>query len=239
MNSEPRRPFEAESAGHAVAAPASEPAKPSEGPRLSAHALESSGLASGQSEGEENQQELRQEPPSERTRADGKPFGVPVASQGIDALDELGDEDLGFKPLDREEAKKLRATIRSVSPWAVLGYQCATGVVVAALAWMLTGQLRMAWSAAYGALAVVIPAALFARGLSRQRGVTHGGAVLTGLFVWELVKIVLTVVMLFIAPRLIPELSWLALFAGFVVTMKVYWAAMWFGLASKSSVKKI
>lgn len=151
---------------------------------------------------------------------------------------ELGVEDEGFKPLSREEAEKLVAANPSASPWIVVGYQMVTGVLAALLAWALTGQIRMAWSTGYGALAVVIPAAVFARGLTRQRKVAHGGAALAGFFVWELVKIVLTVVMLFAAPGLIAELSWLALVAGFVLTMKVYWVAMWFRLAPKPSVKK-
>ncbi len=44
---------------------------------------------------------------------------------------------------------------------------------------------------------------------------------------WEMVKIGLTVAMLIAAPRLVLDLSWLAMLAGFVVTMKVYWLAMW------------
>jgi len=43
---------------------------------------------------------------------------------------------------------------------------------------------------------------------------------------WELVKIVLTVAMLAAAPRLVPGLSWLALLAGMVITMKTYWIAL-------------
>ncbi len=151
-------------------------------------------------------------------------------------LDEAQDE--GFKPLTREEAQKIRDSNRSVSPWRVLAGQSVVGISVAAVAWLLTGQSRMAWSAGYGALAVVIPAALFARGLSRQKAVAHGSAALAGFFVWELVKIALTVAMLVAAPRLIAELSWLALLAGFVVTMKVYWLAMWLHLAAQKSPKK-
>ena len=124
-----------------------------------------------------------------------------------------------------------------MSLWAVLAGQVGVGVLVALVAWLVTGQARMGWSAGYGALAVVIPAALFARGLSRQRAARHGNAALTGFFVWEMVKIALTVAMLFAAPRLVNELSWLALLAGFVVTMKVYWAAMWLGSARKKSIK--
>jgi ATP synthase protein I len=75
--------------------------------------------------------------------------------------------------------------------------------------------------------------------LSRQKSAAHGNAALTGFFVWELLKIVLTVAMLVAAPRLIADLSWLALLAGFVVTMKVYWLAMWLRLAPAKSLKNI
>jgi ATP synthase protein I len=34
--------------------------------------------------------------------------------------------------------------------------------------------------------------------------------------------------MLFAAPRLVPDLNWLALLVGFVVTMKVVWIALMF-----------
>ena len=141
-------------------------------------------------------------------------------------IDEAQDE--GFKPLTREEAQKVRESNPPVSLWAVLAGQAGVGILVAVMAWVLTGQPRMGWSAGYGALAVVIPAALFARGLSRQKSAAHGNAALVGFFVWEMVKIALTVAMLFAAPKLIEGLNWLALLAGFVVTMKVYWVAMWF-----------
>ncbi len=149
-----------------------------------------------------------------------------------DEADEAQDE--GFKPLTHEEAEKVRKLNPSVSLWSVWAGQVGVGIVVASLAWMLTGQARMGWSAGYGALAVIIPAALFARGLSRQKSAVHGNAALAGFFVWEMVKIALTVAMLFAAPRLVEGLNWLALLAGFVVTMKVYWVAMWFGPARKT-----
>ncbi|MDB5870422.1 MAG: putative synthase protein [Polaromonas sp.] len=154
---------------------------------------------------------------------------------GRDMTDEAPEE--GFKPLTHEEAKKIRQANPLVSLWAVLAGQAGVGILVALAAWGLTGQPRMGWSAAYGALAVVVPAALFARGLSRQKSAMQGNAALVGFFVWELVKIALTVAMLFAAPKLIAELNWLALLAGFVVTMKVYWVAMWFRPARKKSIK--
>ena len=151
-----------------------------------------------------------------------------------EVTDEAQDEE--FKPLSQEEAQKIRASNPPLSLWAVLGGQAGAGILMAVLAWALTGQARMGWSAGYGALAVIIPAALFARGLSRQKSATHGNAALVGFFVWEMVKIALTVAMLFAAPRLVEGLNWLALLAGFVVTMKVYWVAMWFGPARKKSI---
>jgi ATP synthase protein I len=44
--------------------------------------------------------------------------------------------------------------------------------------------------------------------------------------------------MLFAAPRLVAQLNWLALLAGFVVTMKASWLAMWLGLVRKMSVSR-
>ena len=157
---------------------------------------------------------------------------LPGDAWELEAADEV------FKPLTREEAEKLKAASRSVSPWTLVGSQLAAGAVLALLAWMLTGQARMGWSAAYGALAVVVPSVLFVRGLARQKNAAHGGSALVGFFVWEMVKIALTLAMLVAAPRLVNELSWLALVAGFVVTMKAYWAAVWFGLLRRKSVKK-
>jgi ATP synthase protein I len=45
-------------------------------------------------------------------------------------------------------------------------------------------------------------------------------------FLWEMVKIGVSVTMLAMAPRMVPGLSWLALLIGLVVTMKVYWVAL-------------
>ena len=150
---------------------------------------------------------------------------------------DLGANEESFKPLTREEADSLRRVTPTLSLWRVVLAQLGVGCVVAAVAWLLTGRVSVVWSAGYGALAVVLPAAIFARGLSRQQSWPQGSAALVGFVVWEMVKIALTVAMLLLAPRLIVDLSWLALVAGFVVTMKVYWAAMWFSRMPKSAVK--
>ena len=162
-----------------------------------------------------------------------------AADFGLDPAaltNEAHEED--FKALTREEAQRLRALSPALSLWAVVAGQAAVGAGVALLAWVLTGNVQMLWSAGYGALAVVLPAALFARGLSRQSSALHGNAALVGFFVWEGVKIGLTVAMLVAAPKLVEGLNWLALLAGFVVTMKVYWVAMWLGSVRKKSINK-
>ncbi|MFM9900779.1 MAG: ATP synthase subunit I [Polaromonas sp.] len=147
-------------------------------------------------------------------------------------------EEESFKPLTRSEVERIRAANPPASVMRVVGVQVLASVVVAGLARVLTGQDAMGWSALYGGLAVWIPAALFARGLQRQKASGHAGSALMGFFVWELVKIVLTVAMLLAAPRLVSQLNWLALLAGFVVTMKVYWLAMWLHLVRTNSVSK-
>ena len=153
--------------------------------------------------------------------------------------DELETELEYFKPLTRQEADDVRRRIRSVSMLQVLAAQTVAGILVAVVSWIVTGRQNAGWSGFYGALAVIVPAALFARGLSRQKAVSGAGSALVGFFVWELVKVGTTVAMLLVAPRLVSQLSWLALLAGFVVTMKVYWLATWLQLAHSKSVKKI
>jgi ATP synthase protein I len=133
-----------------------------------------------------------------------------------------------FLPLTAQQAQELRAKNPSVSPWGVVAGQLVVGVLVASLSGLLTGKVNVFWSAAYGALAVVLPAAVFARGLTGRLVSINPGAAVFGFFLWEMVKIGLTVAMLFAAPRLVSELSWPAMLVGLVVTIKVYWVALAF-----------
>ncbi|MDP1957048.1 MAG: ATP synthase subunit I [Rhodocyclaceae bacterium] len=155
------------------------------------------------------------------------------------APDSDGLEDENFKVLTAEEAKALQKSSPRLSPWVVVMAQVVVGALVAGLTGLLVGSGFAFWSAAYGVLAVVVPAAVFARGLARQQRAPNAGSALGGFFVWEMVKVVLTVAMLFAAPRLVVGLNWLALLAGFVVTMKVYWVAMWLHSKRAKSVAKI
>jgi ATP synthase protein I len=136
------------------------------------------------------------------------------------------EEEPPFKKLDAQEAQRLREQSPSVSPWWVVGGQVVMGLVVALAAWALTGRQNVGWSAGYGALAVVIPAAVFARGLTGRLSSVNASTAAFGFMVWEMVKIALTVAMLVAAPRLVEALSWPALLVGLVLTMKVYWLAL-------------
>jgi len=77
-------------------------------------------------------------------------------------------EESDFSPLTPEQAQRLIAQNPSLSVWWVLSAQLVVGVLAAMVAGILTGQGASAWSAFYGCLAVVIPGALFARGLRSQ-----------------------------------------------------------------------
>jgi len=157
--------------------------------------------------------------------------GMPSDTTG--AADEGSEPD--FKPLSAEEAQAWRQNNPQASPWRVLLLQVGVGAVLALLTGLVSGQWHLAASAAWGSVAVVIPAVVFVRALSRQMRRTQPGSALVGLFVWELVKIVLTVALLLVAPKVISDLSWFALVAGFVVTMKVYWLAMALGWMQRKS----
>jgi ATP synthase protein I len=139
--------------------------------------------------------------------------------------DEYGDVEGAdqFRPLTAEEVKQLRLQQPLLSIWRVVLAQILVGLAVSALTWLFTGRVSAAWSAAYGALSVVVPAALFARGLTSKTSSINSGAAVFGFLLWEMVKIGLTIAMLFAAIKLVKDLSWPAMLVGLVITMKVYW----------------
>ena len=153
-------------------------------------------------------------------KANGSWMDADAANEGLEP---------DFKPLTPEQAKAWRQRNPLTSPWRVLALQLLVGGVIAALTAWVSGQPRLAASVAWGAVSVLVPGVVFARALARQMRQSQPGDALVGLFVWELVKVVLTVALLLVAPKVVSDLSWLALVAGFVVTMKVYWLAMALG----------
>lgn len=150
--------------------------------------------------------------------------------------DEEGDEYARrpVKALTREEAQVLRTKEPPLSPWRVVAVQVVVGVLVAVLVGAVTGQGSTAWSALYGAATVVVPGALMARGMTSRLSSVSPGASAVSFMLWEMVKIAVSIAMLVVAPKLVPQLSWPALLLGLVVGMKVYWVALlWRGSTKK------
>ena len=131
-----------------------------------------------------------------------------------------------FKRLTAEEARHLRERNPQVKLWKVLAGQVVVGTLVALAAWAWTGKSEAGASAAYGALAVVIPAAIFARGLTGRFASFNAGSAAAAFMVWEMVKLFLTIGMLAVAPKVVVGLIWPALLAGLIFTVKIYWVVM-------------
>ena len=146
---------------------------------------------------------------------------------------EVSDDE--FKTLSAEEASAWRLSHPQTSPWHVLFLQIGIGALMVMLTGLFSREFHLAASVAWGCASAVIPAVVFIRALSRQMRQIQPKVVLAGLFFWELVKIILTVALLLVAPKVISNLSWLALVAGFVVTIKVYWLAMALGYMQRKS----
>lgn len=161
---------------------------------------------------------------------------APKAPDWDDALDE-GDAD-AFKPLTREEARQWRQRHPAHSVWRVVQWQlllCGLAVVSSAvLVWCCwAGRWSIVWSVAYGGLCVLLPSAVMAYGMTsgalarRWKALAGARGALAAWMVWEGVKVLLTLALLGLAPRWIPDLNWLGLLAGLVVVLKSYGLAWW------------
>ena len=159
-----------------------------------------------------------------------------VASKSWDE-ENLESKERNFKRLTREEVQRLREANPSVSPWVVLTGQLIVGMLAACAAWGWTGRAAVGWSTLYGMLVVVVPAALFLRGLKSQFSSLNAGTASFGFFVWEAVKIAVSVVMMVAAPRLIPDLNWLAMMAGLALTLKMFWLALWLRPKNRTNLR--
>lgn len=151
-------------------------------------------------------------------------------------FDDAREESAPIQPLSAEEVRRLREQHPLVSPWWVIAGQAGVGILAALAAWVLTGKQSVGWSTGYGALAVVIPAAIFARGLTSRFSSHNAGSAAAGFMVWEVVKIASTIALMAAAPKLVRDLSWPAMLAGLVIAMKMYWVALAFKPKAKSAL---
>jgi ATP synthase protein I len=157
-----------------------------------------------------------------------------MSTRRVAPLPEDDSQESPVQPLSAEEARRVREQNPPVSPrWVVAG-QAGVGVAAALLGWLFTGRQSVGWSVLYGAFAVVIPAAIFARGLTGRFSSLNAGTAAVGFLLWEMVKIALTITLLVVAPRWVAGLSWPALLVGLILAMKVYWVALAFAPRPKT-----
>ena len=168
------------------------------------------------------------------TRKPSSPPGPgPQENTLHDWEDEAVEEE--FKPLTREQAQQWRARQPAMSAWRVVWWQVVLMALVTLAGVVFTQSPAVAWSLFYGGLCITLPTALMAYGLtssalSRAVAKMFPGVAkvsLAGVLLWEGVKVLLAMAMMWSAPRLIPDLSWLGLVAGLVVVLKAYWLAFW------------
>ncbi len=147
------------------------------------------------------------------------------------AVETDGEQEIEFKPLAREEAQQWRVGQPRLSLWRLVGVQLLVGLSAGALAWLFTQSSPVAWSVLYGAAAVVLPSALMAYGLTSSALsrllAGYAQAAFAGFLLWEGIKVLLVVAMLWSAPWIVPELNWLGLLVGLVLVLKVYWFGFW------------
>ncbi len=161
--------------------------------------------------------------------------GERTAKRAFKVIAESSQEEFNDRPyraLTREEAQALRAKQPMISPWRVVGAQAAIGMLCVAAAWIFmrqgSGYQSAAWSALYGAAAVVVPSALLARGMTRRADSPTAAAM--GLMCWDTLKIAAAIAMLVIAARVVPQLNWPALLVTMVVCSQMNWfALLWRG----------
>jgi ATP synthase protein I len=144
---------------------------------------------------------------------------------------EDGSQEEVFKPLTREEASQWRARQPAVSLWRLVGLQLLVGLVSALLAWLFSQSEPVAWSVLYGAASVVLPSALMVYGITSSAIARllsgFAQAAFASFLLWEGIKVLLVVAMLWSAPAVVPDLSWPGLLVGLVLALKVYWFGLW------------
>ena len=129
--------------------------------------------------------------------------------------------------MTRAEVQSLLLRKPQVSVWRVVALQAVVGLAVALVSgFFAAGKLSVVWSALYGAAIIAVPSALFALSIQLWLSKLKPGVAVYGFALGELLKIGLTIVLLFFAPRIVQPLSWAAMLIAVVVTLQVYWVAL-------------
>ena len=138
-----------------------------------------------------------------------------------------GEEDLSFEPWTKSQVDEWRKVQQPFSLWLVWVLQFLVALFIVLILTLLVKSPNVIWSVAYGALCVLLPSAMFVHGVVRNAKQASVSKAMARMVFWESAKIVLTIAMLCMAPKVVLGINWLAMLAGFVVTIKVYWLALW------------
>ena len=132
-------------------------------------------------------------------------------------------DDTNSVPWTKERVLEFRKAEPPVSVWWVVLTQMLVGLMTVFVAWLLGAKFASMASLGYGSFCVVLPSIIFARGITSKWSSLNPGAAVTGFFLWEFVKVAMTVVMLVMSQSLVDDLSWPMMMLGLIITMKVYW----------------
>lgn len=133
-----------------------------------------------------------------------------------------------FTVLSPDEARRWRLRQKASPAWHAVAWQTGVGLAASAIAGLVWQSEMLVRSVAFGVLAVVLPNTLFLRGMAGAGKHWGPEALLLRFLAWELVKIALTIGILYSADKVLGEVSWPALLAGLVVTMKANWLVLVF-----------
>jgi ATP synthase protein I len=147
------------------------------------------------------------------------------------------------EPLTAQQAEVLKQKLGSIKLEdfliRVTAWQLFAGVLMGILVWLVWREKAMAITVFYGAMCAVLPSALVGFVLKRRMStgvLKHSGDMLLGLFVLELIKVVAAICLLLAAPLVLGSPHWVAVVAGFVLTLKIYWLVALSGLRQTGHV---
>jgi ATP synthase protein I len=125
-----------------------------------------------------------------------------------------------------EEVQSLQSSRLTLSPWGLVGWQAGMGLVVVALVAAIARDRAVVASALMGAVAIVVPSALMAWGVTRSIAFMTPGGMAVRFMLWEFIKILVSVSALWLAPKLVQPLNWPILLVSVVLCLKVGWVAL-------------
>lgn len=135
-----------------------------------------------------------------------------------DTEDSSDDKWEGVEPLTAEQAREWRRMHWQPSPWKVVQWQAVVSIVLGLVIWGANRDSAAIISWLYGALAIWLPACMFAKVVVSQPE-------LGVLVLFEMLKLLLNVVLLVLAPLLLDKVAWAYLLGAVVITVNMYWIA--------------